>query len=180
MKKKGKKKKKRKNNHSRKHAVKTSFTPASLQIGKRASRQYCLLQSLQFPARNSFLSPPWSTFSPSRPSSPFPSSALRPAIHERGCDWGCWCCCCWKSARTWPRAAKRGDRGASRGMMVEFVLKQVHLQNDVGAGQRVLETWRWKKKNTDLSQTYILRKQWTGKRRRWIKGEGSTGSRPWL
>lgn len=112
----GKRKKKREINpgkqaeNSRKQVATTSSGPASRQIGKCASIQYCRLQSLQFPARNSF-----------RSSSPSPPSA-RP-IRTRP-----------------PRSASSrrcsGARGASSGIMV-LLLKQVHLQNEVGAAEGV-------------------------------------------
>lgn len=111
----------------RKHVATTSSTPASRQMGRCASMQYCRLQSLQFPARNSFRSSSF-CFPPLPASScPFLSSPSSKSRAKNSCDNGV-------EVRGKRKPLLRGElaRGASSGIMV-LLVKHVHLQNEVGA-----------------------------------------------
>lgn len=110
----------------RKHVATTSSTPASRQMGRWASMQYCRLQSLQFPARNSFRSsspPPLPAPPPSSFSSPASAGSRAMSSGDEG-----------GAVRGRRTSLLRGEleRGASSGIMV-LLAKQVHLQNEVGA-----------------------------------------------
>lgn len=111
----------------RKHVATTSSTPASRQIGRWASMQYCRLQSLQFPARNSFRSssspPPLPAPPPFSFSSPASAGSRAMSLGDEG-----------GAVRGRKTSLLRGEfeRGASSGIMV-LLAKQVHLQNEVGA-----------------------------------------------
>ncbi len=108
-----------------------SSIPAPLQIGRSRCLQYCLLQSLQFPALNSTLSSSFLLLSP------FSSPGLDVGMSE-GLEGGSSGRGSSSSSFSAFRAKKRRDVlgvlevGASMGIIV-LLLKQVHLQKEVGA-----------------------------------------------
>lgn len=138
--------------------------------------QYCRLQSLQFPARNSFrsssfslppLPAPWSSSFISSPSSSG-SRADNSGHDGEGV----------RGRRTRLLGGEL-ERGASSGIMV-LLEKQVHLQNEVGSvcapagGNRVV--------SHGLSQVEFLGTAWTcgrGGVAYWLRrqGRGGTGGR---